>query len=279
MVSFDRLRFDFSYSKSISDIDIKKIENVANKIIKQNEKVNISIMAYKKAVEKGAMALFGEKYEDEVRVVSMGKEENKPIFSMELCGGTHVNKTSEINDIKIIKQSSVASGIRRVEALSGNDLSNYIKAEKEIIFVREKEKKNKKEREKLDEKKKIDFLEDPSKNILIEGNENAIKYYFRTILDFPPNDLPKLLDKLKIEIKSGIIILFGVHEKNISIVAGVTEDLLSKLNAVDIVKKVSEILGGKGGGGRPDFARAGGGNDKSNIPKACDAVKELIKSC
>jgi len=279
LVSFDRLRFDFSYSKSISDIDIKKIENVANKIIKQNEKVNISIMAYKKAVEKGAMALFGEKYEDEVRVVSMGKEENKPIFSMELCGGTHVNKTSEINDIKIIKQSSVASGIRRVEALSGNDLSNYIKAEKEIIFVREKEKKNKKEREKLDEKKKIDFLEDPSKNILIEGNENAIKYYFRTILDFPPNDLPKLLDKLKIEIKSGIIILFGVHEKNISIVAGVTEDLLSKLNAVDIVKKVSEILGGKGGGGRPDFARAGGGNDKSNIPKACDAVKELIKSC
>ena len=153
------------------------------------------------------------------------------------------------------------------------------KLRKKFIFVREKEKKNKKEREKLDEKKKIDFLEDPSKNILIEGNENAIKYYFRTILDFPPNDLPKLLDKLKIEIKSGIIILFGVHEKNISIVAGVTEDLLSKLNAVDIVKKVSEILGGKGGGGRPDFARAGGGNDKSNIPKACDAVKELIKSC
>ena len=114
---------------------------------------------------------------------------------------------------------------------------------------------------------------------MVEGTENSIKYYFRTILDFPPYDLPNLLDKLKIEIKSGVIVLFGVYEKKVSIVVGVTEDLLLKINAIDIAKKISEILGGKGGGGRPDFARAGGGNDKSNIPKACDAVKELIKSC
>ncbi len=279
LVSFDRLRFDFSHPKSLTESDIDKIEKVANKIIKQNDKVNISIIPYDEAIEKGAMALFGEKYEDEVRVISMGKENNNSIFSMELCGGTHVNKTSDINDIKIIKQTSVAAGIKRIEALSGNDLSNYIKNEKRILLEKEKENENKKIKENLEEKKKNISLEDPSKNIVIQGKENNIKYYFRTILDFPPNDLPKLLDKLKIEIKNGIIILFGVHEKNISIVVGVTVNLLSKINAVNIVKKVSEILGGKGGGGRSDFARAGGGNDKSKIPKACDAVKELIKSC
>ena len=277
LVSFDRLRFDFSHPKSLSGSDIEKIENIANKIIKQNDKVNISILPYEIAIEKGAMALFGEKYEDEVRVISMGKENNNT-FSMELCGGTHVNKTGDINNIKIIKQASVAAGIKRIEALSGNDLLNYIKDEKGILRVREQEKENKKINENLEEKKKNRSLIDPSKNVVIEGKENSIKYYFRTILDYPPNDLPKLLDKLKIEIKSGIIILFGVHDDNISIVVGVTDNLVPKINAVDIVKKVSEMLGGKGGGGRPNFARAGGGNDKSKIPNVCNKIKELIKS-
>ena len=277
LVSFDRLRFDFSHPKSLSGSDIEKIENIANKIIKQNDKVNISILPYETAIEKGAMALFGEKYEDEVRVISMGKENNNT-FSMELCGGTHVNKTGDINNIKIIKHASVAAGIKRIEALSGNDLLNYIKDEKGILRVREQEKENKKINENLEEKKKNRSLIDPSKNVVIEGKENSIKYYFRTILDYPPNDLPKLLDKLKIEIKSGIIILFGVHDDNISIVVGVTDNLVPKINAVDIVKKVSEMLGGKGGGGRPNFARAGGGNDKSKIPNVCNKIKELIKS-
>ena len=277
LVSFDRLRFDFSHPKPITDSDIKKIENVANKIIRQNDQVAISIMQYKLAIEEGAMALFGEKYEDEVRVVSMGKKDNKSCFSMELCGGTHVNKTKDINDIKIIKQSSVAAGIRRIEALCGNDLLNYIKAEKEISLIREKEKQNKKIKEKLEEKKKITSLENSSKNILVEGTENSIKYYFRTILDFPPNDLPNLLDKLKIKIKSGVIVLFGVYEKKVSIVVGVTEDLLLKINAIDIAKKISEILGGKGGGGRPDFARAGGGFDIKKISKTHPFVINMIK--
>ena len=114
-----------------------------------------------------------------------------------------------------------------------------IKAEKEISLIREKEKQNKKIKEKLEEKKKITSLENSSKNILVEGTENSIKYYFRTILDFPPNNLPNLLDKLKIEIKSGVIVLFGVYEKKVSIVVGVTEDLLLKINAIDIAKKIS----------------------------------------
>jgi len=278
LVSFDRLRFDFSHPKSITEIDLGRIENTANEIIKQNDKVNISIVPYKKALEKGAMALFGEKYEDEVRVVSMGKNNNKSIFSMELCGGTHVNNTGEINNVKIVKQSSVSAGIRRIEVLSGNDLSNYIKDEKQNQLVREKEEENKKTKQKLEEKKKNISLEDPSKNIIVEGNENFIKYYFRTIFDFPPNELPQLLDKLKMEIQTDIIVLFSVYEDKISIVVGVSEDYLKKISAIDIIKVLTKVLGGRGGGGRPDFARSGGGNDKSKIPKACEAIKELIKS-
>ena len=278
LVSFDRLRFDFSHPKPITEIDLSRIENTANKIIKQNCKVNISITPYKKALEKGAMALFGEKYEDEVRVVSMGKNDNKSVFSMELCGGTHVNNTGEINNVKIVKQSSVAAGIRRIEVLTGNDLSNYIKDKKQNQLVRKKEEVNKKTKQQLEEKKKNISLEDPSKNIIEEGNENSIKYYFRTIFDFPPNELPQFLDKLKIQIQTDVIVLFGVYKDKISIVVGVTKEHLEKISAIDIIKSLTKILGGSGGGGRPDFARAGGGNDKSKIPKACEAIKELIKS-
>ena len=276
-VSFDRLRFDFSHPQPITEIDLGKIENIANKIIKQNDKVNISIVPYKKALEKGAMALFGEKYEDEVRVVSMGKNDSKSIFSMELCGGTHVNNTGEINDVKIVKQLSVAAGIRRIEVLTGNDLSNYITDEKKNRLVKEKEEENKKSKEKLEEKKKNISLEDPSKNIIVEGKENSIKYYFRTIFDFPPNELPQLLDKLKKETQTDILVLFSVYEGKISIVVGVKEEYVKKISAIDIIQVLTKALGGTGGG-RPDFARSGGGNDKSKIPKACEAIKELIKS-
>ena len=276
LVAFDRLRFDFSHPKAINDGEIKKIEKIANTIIKQNELVHTSLMPYKEAVKQGAMALFGEKYEDEVRVVSMGNKNSK-IFSMELCGGTHIKKTGDVKYLKIIKQSSVAAGIRRIEALSSKDLSNFTKEEKILFLKKEKEKKNKEVQEELEEKKKISSLKDEKKNIVKEGVENSIKYYFRTIFDFPPNDLPNLLDKLKIEIETGVIVLFGVHEKNISIVVGITEDLLPKINAVNIAKKISEILGGKGGGGRPDFARAGGGSDIKKISKTYPFVINLIK--
>ena len=279
LVSFDRFRFDFSYPKSIDETDVKKIENIVNKIIKQNNKVLISIMSHKKAVGMGAMALFGEKYENEVRVVTMGKNDNKSNFSMELCGGTHVKNTGDINDIKIVKQSPVAAGIRRIEALCGNDLLNYLNEEKKVLTLKEKEKENKEERKGLDEKKRKVSLSDPSKNIIEEGTHNSIKYYFRTIIEFPPNELPKLLDKCKIEIQNGVVAIFSVYEKNIFIVVGVTDDITKRISAVDIAKKLSKVLGGSGGGGRPDFARAGGGNNKSNIPKACNAIKELIKSC
>ena len=273
LVSSDKLRFDFSHPKQLNEEEIKNIEDTTNKIIKQNDNVHISVMQYKKAVKLGATALFGEKYEDEVRVVSMGKKENNSVFSMELCGGTHVNKTKEIDNIKIIRESSVASGIRRIEALCGKDILNY----KKISLIKDKVKENEKDKKKLEEKK-TDSLSDPSKNTIVEGKENSIKYYFRTILDFSPKNLPNLIDKLKIEIESGVIVLFSVYEKNISIAVGVTEDLSSKVNAINVAQKISRSLGDKGGGGRPDFARSGGGSNIKKIPSTYSLVINIIKS-
>ena len=277
LVSDDRLRFDFSHPSSLNDDEIIKVEKIVNKIIDQNDKINISVMSHKDAIKKGAIALFGEKYDDEVRVVSMGKKSNTLIFSMELCGGTHVNKTGEIKNFKIIKQSSVASGIKRIEALSQNDLSSYEKTIKEEKLLLEKNKENKSINEKQINKEKNLTLNDPSKNIIKEGVENSIKFYLRTIIDLPPNDLPQLLDEIKNEVNSEIIVLFGVHSNNISILVGVNNDYVSKVNAVDLARKISNFLGGKGGGGRPDFARAGGGSDTKKLSDAYKFIENIIK--
>ena len=272
LVSSDRLRFDFSHPQQLNKKDIKKIEDTTNKIIRQNDKVHISVMQYKKAIKLGATALFGEKYEDEVRVVSMGKNENNSVFSMELCGGTHVNKTNEIDNIKIIRESSVASGIRRIEALCGEDILNY----KKTSLIKNKEKENEKNKKKSEERKS-NSLSDPSKNIIKEGLENSINYYFRTIIDFPPSNLPELVDEKKKEMKRAVIAYLSEYENKISVVVGVTKDIDSKINAVEVVKLTSESLGGKGGGGRSDFARAGGGKDLKKIPKTYDLILKFLK--
>ena len=275
LVSFNKLRFDFSHPRSLENNEIKKIEMIVNKIIKQDDTVNIFITSYKKAVGKGAMALFGEKYDDEVRVVSMGKNLNNSIFSIELCGGTHVNKTSEIESLKITKESSVSSGIRRIEAISGIDILKYSKEQKKNVLEKEKDSIKKKLEEKLSEKKTKITLQDKSKNLIQEGEINSIKYYFRTINDLPPNHLPNLLDEIKLKMQNTIIVLYGIYNKNISIVVGTSDSFSKKINAIDIVKKISNYLGGKGGGGRPDFARAGGGKD---INKISEINKILIES-
>ena len=178
LVSFNKLRFDFSHPRSLENNEIKKIEMIVNKIIKQDDTVNIFITSYKKAVGKGAMALFGEKYDDEVRVVSMGKNLNNSIFSIELCGGTHVNKTSEIESLKITKESSVSSGIRRIEAISGIDILKYSKEQKKNVLEKEKDSIKKKLEEKLSEKKTKITLQDKSKN-LIFYNSHLDMVYFR----------------------------------------------------------------------------------------------------
>jgi len=301
LVAPDRLRFDFSHMKPISNDEIDKIEKFVNNMVETKSDVRTRLMTPKEAVDNGALALFGEKYGDEVRVLSMGKEGDQ-YFSTELCGGTHVKNTSDIGKFKIISQSSIAAGVRRIEALRDNQLNEYLmKKEKlsdlsaqqeeetiknlaeKIIKLGGKPNLNNKNQKDLikDLNKQFDqlsvrnILSDKSKNIIKDEKINGLKIRFQKVIDLPPKDLRKLVDDGKKEIKKGIIITFAIKDEKIGLAVGVTSQLIDKYDAVKFVKLGSEIIGGKGGGGRPDFAQAGGVL-VNKIEEAFDKLKSLI---
>ncbi|WP_034987067.1 alanine--tRNA ligase [Bartonella florencae] len=281
LVSPERLRFDFSHPKAVSLEELKKIENLANEIVLQNSKVTTRFMAVDDAISEGAMALFGEKYGDEVRVVSMGNllemGDFKRRWSIELCGGTHVERTGDIGLIHIVSESSVASGVRRIEALTGTAARLYLSHQNERIQeiadllkissagVEERvrillEDRRKLEKELNDVRKKI-ILSDRA---IQHGQEdiiiiNGISFMGRVVSNISPRDLKALADSGKRQIGSGIVAFIAVSEDGKgSAVVGVTDDLTDKLNAVELVRILSAVLGGQGGGGRPDMAQAGG---------------------
>ncbi len=301
LVEADRLRFDFSHMKPISPEEIEKIESFVNSMVETKSDVKTRLMTPKEAVDNGALALFGEKYGDEVRVLSMGDEKNK-YFSTELCGGTHVRNTGDIGKFKIISQSSIAAGVRRVEALREKQLDNYLKNkeklsdlsnqknEETIKELSEKiiklgakpnlEKKNPSEiikelTKQLDNLSVGSILDDKTKNIIKDEIINGTKVRLQKIKDLPSKELRKLVDKGKKELGEGIVIIFASKDDKIGLAVGVTDSLIQKYNAVDFAKKGSEIIGGKGGGGRADFAQAGG-VDSSKIDEALDNLKSLI---
>jgi len=301
LVDSDRLRFDFNHMKAISDEEINKIEQNVNAIIEKKTEVKTRIMTPIEAVKNGALALFGEKYAEEVRVLSMGEEKDK-YFSTELCGGTHVKNTSEIGTFKIISQSSIAAGVRRIEALRGNQLKDYLKNRKELsnLSIQKNEEIIKVLSDKIvklggkpnvenkdypslikDLNKQFEqlsvglILKDKTKNTINDQVINGIQIRFQKILDLPFKDLRKLIDKGKKEIKEGIIIIYSINENKVGLAVGVTKALLDKFDAVKIAKVGSEIIGGKGGGGRNDFAQAGGTlSDK--IEESFESIKKLI---
>ena len=301
LVDADRLRFDFSHMKPISPEEIEKIESFVNSMVETKSDVKTRLMTPKEAVDNGALALFGEKYGDEVRVLSMGDEKNK-YFSTELCGGTHVRNTADIGKFKIVSQSSIAAGVRRVEALREKQLNDYLKNkeklsdlsaqknEESIKELSEKiiklgakpnlEKKNPTEiikelTKQLDNLSVGSILDDKTKNIIKDENINGTKVRLQKIKDLPTKELRKLVDKGKKDLGEGIVIIFASKDDKIGLAVGVTDSLTQKYNAVDFAKKGSEIIGGKGGGGRPDFAQAGG-VDSSKIDEALDNLKSLI---
>ncbi len=301
LVAPDRLRFDFSHMKPISDQEIEKIESHVNSMVQKKSEVKTRIMTPKEAVDNGALALFGEKYGEEVRVLSMGDEKEK-YFSTELCGGTHVRNTGDIGKFKIISQSSIAAGVRRVEALRENQLN---------IFLQKKEKlsdlSNQKDEEmindlskqiiKLGGKPNLDnednkilikelskqleqlkfssILDNNSKNIIHDDKINNINVRFQKVEDLPPKELRKLVDTGKRDLKSGIIIVFASLDDKVGIAVGITDELSDKYDAVKFAKTGSEVIGGKGGGGRKDFAQAGG-QFKDKIDEAFEKIKSLI---
>ena len=301
LVAPDRLRFDFSHMKPISNDEINKIEDFVNKMVETKSEVKTRLMTPKKAVDNGALALFGEKYGDEVRVLSMGDEKNK-YFSTELCGGTHVRNTGDIGKFKIVSQSSIAAGVRRVEALRDKQLEEYLtKKEKlsdlssqkneEIIkniseqiiklggkpsLENENQKDLIKDLNKQFEQLSVkNILGDKEKNIIKDQNINGTKVRFQKVIDLPSKDLRKLVDSGKKEISEGIVIIFATKDNKIGLAVGVTDKLTKKYDAVKFAKIASEIVGGKGGGGRPDFAQAGG-TIPDKIEEAFAKLKTLI---
>ena len=258
-------------------------------------------MTPKAAIEKGALAFFGEKYGEEVRVVSMGKEK-EAYFSTELCGGTHVKNTGDIGKFKTVSQSSIAAGVRRVEALRDKQLDEYIKnKEKASTLSIQKDEDTIKELSsqiiKLGGKPNIEskdlkeliknltrqleqlnvssVLKDKTKNIINDQKIKDIKVRFQKVIDLPPKDLRKLVDNGKKELGYGIIIVFATNEDKVGLAVGITEKLIDKYDAVKFAKLGSETIGGKGGGGRKDFAQAGG-QEQNKIDEAFDKIKSLI---
>jgi len=301
LVAPDRLRFDFSHMKPISHEDLVKIDKIVNDYVSNSTEVTTRIMTPKAAIEKGALAFFGEKYGEEVRVVSMGKEQDS-YFSTELCGGTHVKNTREIGKFKTISQSSIAAGVRRVEALRDKQLEDYIRNKEKLSSLSiQKDKETIKELssqiiklggkpnlENKDLKASIkeltyqfeqlsikNVLQDKNKNIINDQIINDTKVRFQKIQDLPSKDLRKLVDKGKKELTEGIVIISTSKDGKVGMAVGITGSLTSKYDAVEFVKIGSETIGGKGGGGRKDFAQAGG-HDQSKIDDAFNKIKALI---
>jgi len=300
LVSPEKLRFDFSHNKPIENSEIIKIEKLINEMVAASSDVKTRIMTPNEAVENGALALFGEKYGEEVRVLSMGKEDNS-FFSTELCGGTHVKNTKAIGRFKIVSQSSIASGIRRIEALRDKQLESYEKSLKEkksnneqnlidgINFIKKKLKslnvspnyiknidlsENFKNLSKQLEQIKIkNIINDKNKNIIKDTKLSNFTIRYQILMDLPSKELRNIVDQGKKEIKDGIVIVFCNYEGKVGVAVGVTSKLIEKYDAVFLVKEAAEIIGGKGGGGRKDFAQAGG-LFKEKIE---DAYKALIK--
>ena len=299
----DRLRFDFSHNKPITDEEMIKINDCVNKIIEQKSDVQTRLMTPKSAVAEGALALFGEKYGEEVRVLTMGKDGNKP-FSIELCGGTHVKNTYEIGRFSVVSQSPVAAGVRRVEALRDTQLTEYLKNrtneldeinKNKISQINELEKKIKDLGGNINQIKEEDFsartiilkraLEDlevknillnKSKNIIKDVIHNKINIRFQKLLDYPVKRIQNFIEDQKKQINNKIIILYSVNEGKVTVAVGITNDLADKYDASKLAKEIGVILGGKGGGGRKDFAQASGGSDSSKIDSSFDEILKKI---
>ena len=307
LVNSEKLRFDFSHNEPITSDNIIKIENFVKKEITANSQIEIKTIDHQKALDEGATALFGEKYGDEVRVVSMGTVENNKIFSKELCGGTHVAQTGDILNFKIINQTSVASGIRRIEALTNIAVDEYnnqkiqldnktLKENLDKISILISEIKeydnnfdysydqnsdltnNLKELKKLlDQKKQNKNKETSLQNIVIE-KINDINFVYLLTENYPSKILKQFVDdqKNKYQNKCASLIISKNGDK-LSIVLGVTEDLTSNFDSAKVIQDVSKILGGKGGGGRKDMAQAGG-ISLENIDQAMDRIKTNLRS-
>jgi alanyl-tRNA synthetase len=303
LVAPDRLRFDFVHPKPITPAELSRIEDIANDVVLENDEVTTRLMALDDARGAGARALFGEKYGDEVRVVSMGKAarehgSNALGWSVELCGGTHVRRTGDIGLISVTGESAVASGVRRIEALTGrharkhaNDTMALAKSaagelrtsidEMPARIASLMEERKKLERDLSDARKKLAMSGGASVSAGSAASAGVrevgnVKLMARAVEGIEMKDLKSLADDGKKQLGSGVVAIVGVTaDGKAGVVVGVTADLTSRYNAVDLVRVASEALGGKGGGGRPDMAQAGG-PDGAKADAALSAIEKAM---
>jgi len=294
LVSPDRLRFDFSHPKPMSDEELAVVEGFANEIVLQNSPVETRLMAVDDAIESGAMALFGEKYGEEVRVVSMGTalhgDKEGKTYSVELCGGTHVRRTGDIGLVTLVSEGAVAAGVRRIEALTGaaarthlDEQDKRMRALAGLLKVSASDVPGRVSQLVEDRKRLEKELAEAKKKLAMggggEGGASPVKsagkfqLLARVVEGINPKDLKGLADEAKSQVGSGVVVLISVAEDGkAAIVTGVTKDLAGDVSAVDLVRLGSEALGGRGGGGRPDMAQAGG-PDGSRAEAAVSAIE------
>jgi alanyl-tRNA synthetase len=306
LVAPDRLRFDFSHPKPMSGDEVRQVEDLANAIVLENAPVETHIMALEDALQSGAMALFGEKYGEEVRVVSMGRGpgaagRGNRAWSVELCGGTHVRRTGDIGLVKIVAEGASAAGVRRIEALTAEGARTYLALQDErlreaaqLLRVRPEEVPER-VRALVEERRQLERqLADARKQIALGAGPPAggggapagegvrevgrVKLLARSVHGLNPKDLRGLVDDGKKQVGSGIVAIVGVTEDGkAGLAVGVTDDLTTTWNAVDLVRAGAEALGGKGGGGRPDMAQAGG-PDGAKAEAALAAIEARLRS-
>jgi len=304
LVAPDRLRFDFVHQKPITAEELRRVEDIANNVVLENDAVTTRLMAVDDAREAGARALFGEKYGDEVRVVSMGKMprdsgSNALGWSVELCGGTHVKRTGDIGMISVTGESAVSSGVRRIEALTGNHARHHANETIHLAKTAANELRTTLDdmpariAALMDERKKLERELSEAKKTIAMGGAAAgapaaggasadvktvgdVKLMAKSVSGIEMKDLKSLADAGKKQLGSGVVAIINVGEDGkAGVVVGVTEDLIKRFSAVDLVKLASEALGGKGGGGRPDMAQAGG-PDGAKADAALAAIEAAI---
>ena len=300
LVAPERLRFDISHNKPISADELESVERMANEIVVQNAPVTTRLMSVDDAIAEGAMALFGEKYGDEVRVVSMGRtlhgaKANRP-YSVELCGGTHVRSTGDIGMVRIVSDSAVAAGVRRIEALTGeaarrhlDEQERRLKATAAVLKVAPGDVPARVEAL-LDERKRLEReLADARRKLALGGGSAAqggaagetvagVGFLGKSVTGVSPKDLKSLADEGKKSLGSGVVVFVGAGDDGkASVVVAVTDDLTKRFSAVDLVRVASAALGGQGGGGRPDMAQAGG-PDATKADAAIAPVKAAMEA-
>jgi len=291
LVNAKYLRFDFSHNQPLTDKELRQVENLVNRQVLENAEVTKEVMSMDAAKERGAMALFGEKYGDEVRVVSMGAlTESGSEFSIELCGGTHVNRTGDIGLFKILQESGIAAGVRRIEAVTGNtalaqmqqnedrlkEIANQVKTSPELVVDRVGQlsaayKQLEKELAQL----KARLASSAGTDLASQAEEiKGVKILAAVVEGVDAKALRDTTDQLKNKLGSAVVVLGTVNDDKVSLVAGVTKDLTDRIKAGDVVNEVARKVGGKGGG-RPDMAMAGG-NSPGALPDAISSIKQYV---